>query len=148
VCVFLKNTEKTFNFCILYKNDLFFYCIMWLAFSIIVFFFIILKLLPKNKERNKYNKLPVGNLKEYDNKYIDSEGTVWIRRPYIMSLMHNPNENYVFESYDKNIQSSSEAIAEKTFFDKGIQVFTHGSFNYYSPFHNPLLHFYYDVLRG
>lgn len=121
---------------------------MWLAFSIIVFFFIILKLLPKNKDRNKYNKLPVGNLKEYGNKYIDSAGTVWIRRPYIMSLLHNPNENYVFESYDKNIQSSSEAIAEKTFFDKGIQVFTHGSFNYYSPFHNPLLHFYYDVLRG
>jgi hypothetical protein len=131
-----------------YKNDLFFYCIIWLAFSIIIFFSIILKLLPKNKDRNKYNKLPVGNLKEYGNKYIDSEGTVWIRRPYIMSLLHNPNENYVFESYDKNIQSSSEAIAEKTFFDKGIQVFMHRSFNYYSPFHNPLLHFYYDVLRG
>jgi len=65
-----------------------------------------------------------------------------------MSLFHNPNKNYVFETYDKNIQSSSEAIADKALFDKGIQVFTHGSFNYYSPFHNPFLHFYYDILQS
>jgi hypothetical protein len=122
---------------------------MWLKFAIIIIiilFFVTLKLIPKKENRNQFNKLPVGNLKQHGDKYIDSAGTVWIRRPYIMSLAHSPNKNYVFETYDENIQSSSEAIAEKTFFDKGVQVFTHGSFNYYSPFRNPVLHFYYDVL--
>ena len=128
---------------------LFFYCIMWLAFAIIILlFFIGVKMLATKKNRNRFNKLPVGNLRQQGDRFVDSAGTVWIQRPYIMSLMHNPNKNYVFETYDQLIQSSSEAIANKTLFDKGIQVFTHGSFNYYSPFHNPFLHFYYDVLQG
>jgi hypothetical protein len=123
---------------------------MWIPI-IILLFFITLKLFPIENAQSTVpcNKLPVGNLQQKGYyKYIDSAGTLWIRRPYIMSLFHNPNKNYVFESYDENIQSSSEAIAEKTLFDKGIQVFTHGSFNYYSPFHNPLLHLYYDMLQS
>jgi hypothetical protein len=116
---------------------------------LLLFFFISLKLFSTKEDTTSYNKLPVGNLRQLgDNKFVDSAGTVWLRRPFIMSLFHNPNKNYVFESYDENIQSSSEAIAEKTLFDKGVQVFTHGSFNYYSPFHNPLLHFYYDMLQS
>jgi hypothetical protein len=122
---------------------------MWLAFAIIILLFCIsVKMFAPKKNRNQFNKLPVGNLRPQGDKFVDSAGTVWIQRPYIMSLMHNPNENYVFETYDQFIQSSSEAIADKTLFDKGIQVFTHGSFNYCSPFHNPFLHFYYDVLQG
>lgn len=122
---------------------------MWLAFAIIILlFFIGVKLLAPKKNRTQFNKLPVGNLRPQGDNFVDSAGTVWIQRPYIMSLMHNPNKNYVFETNDKFIQSSSEAIADKKLFDKGIQVFTHGSFNYYSPFHNPFLHFYYDVLQS
>lgn len=123
---------------------------MWIPI-IILLFFITLKLFPIENAQSTIpcNKLPVGNLQQQGYyKYVDSAGTLWIRRPYIMSLFHNPNKNYVFESYDENIQSSSEAIVDKTLFDKGIQVFTHGSFNYYSPFHNPLLHLYYDMLRS
>lgn len=121
---------------------------MWLAFAIIILlFFIGVKLFSTKENRNQFNKLPVGKLRPQGDNFVDSAGTVWIRRPYIMSLLHNPNKNYVFETYDKFIQSSSEAIADKKLFDKGIQVFTHGLFNYYSPFHNPFLHFYYDVLQ-
>lgn len=122
---------------------------MWIVFLIIVLFFVSLFFILPRKEninRNTKNKLPVGNLKQHGDKYIDSAGTIWIRRPYIMSLFHSPNKNYVFETYDENIESSSEAIAEKTLFDKDIQVFTHGSFNYYSAFQNPFLHLYYDML--
>ena len=123
---------------------------MWLAFAIIIIliFCISVKMFAPKKNRNQFNKLPVGNLRQQGDRFVDSTGTVWIQRPYIMSLMHNPNKNYVFETHDQFIQSSSEAIADKTLFDKGIQVFTHGSFNYCSPFHNPFLHFYYDVLQG
>jgi hypothetical protein len=129
------------------------------SFSTIVFFILLLynvvgvcnnnycsflylcQIICAKKNRNQFNKLPVGNLRQQGDRFVDSAGTVWIQRPYIMSLMHNPNENYVFETYDKFIQSSSEAIANKTLFDKGTQVFTYGSFNYCSPFHNPFLHF-------
>lgn len=122
---------------------------MWLVFAIIILlFFISVKLFATKKNRNQFNKLPVGNLQPRGDKFVDSAGTVWIQRPYIMSLFHNPKKNYVFETYDQFIQSSSEAIAERTLFDKGIQVFTHGTFNYYSPFYNPLLHLYYDVLQS
>jgi hypothetical protein len=100
----------------------------------------------KHLTRNRFNKLPVGTLKWRDNKFVDSVGTVWVRRPYIMSLTHNANKNYVFESYDTSKTSSSEATADKTQFDNGKQIFTHGSFNYHTPFQHPILHVFSDVL--
>ena len=121
---------------------------MWtISIIIIIILLIISSILIPSKEkhltRNRYNKLPVGNLRRNGEQFIDSVGTVWIQRPYIMSLLYNPNENYVFET---DGVSSSEAIADKTLFDNGKQIFTHGTYNYHSPFHNPFLHLFSDVL--
>lgn len=101
-----------------------------------------------HEDRNRYNKLPVGNLRQQnnDNVFVDSAGTLWIQRPFIMSLSHHPTKNYVFESYDKSSPSSSEAVAQKSLFDQGKQVFTNGSFNFHSPYHNPVLHFFIDMM--
>jgi hypothetical protein len=121
---------------------------MWtISIIIIIILLLISSILIPSKEkhliRNRYNKLPVGNLRRNGEQFIDSVGTVWIQRPYIMSLLYNPNENYVFET---DGVSSSEAIADKTLFDNGKQIFTHGTYNYHSPFHNPFLHLFSDVL--
>jgi hypothetical protein len=97
----------------------------------------------KHLTRNRYNKLPVGNLRRNGEQFIDSDRTAWIQRPYIMSLMHSPNQNYVFET---DGVSSSEAIADKTLFNNSKQIFTHGTYNYNSPLHNPFLHLLSDVL--
>ena len=124
---------------------------MW-TISIIIIIIILVwissssRLIPsqeKHLTRNRYNKLPVGKLRRNGEQFIDSDGTVWIQRPYIMSLMHSPNQNYVFET---DGVSSSEAIADKTLFDNGKQIFTHGTYNYNSPLQNPLLHLFSDVL--
>lgn len=123
---------------------------MWTISIIIIIIILVLisssRLIPskyKHLTRNRYNKLPVGNLRRNGEQFIDSDGTAWIQRPYIMSLMHSPNQNYVFET---DGVSSSEAIANKTLFDNGKQIFTHGTYNYNSPLHNPFLHLLSDVL--
>lgn len=121
---------------------------MWTISIIIIIILLLISstLIPskeKHLTRNRYNKLPVGNLRRNGEQFIDSVGTVWIQRPYIMSLTHNPNQNYVFETEGV---SSSEAIAAKTLFDNGKQIFTHGTYNYHSPFSNPFLHLFSDVL--
>ena len=123
---------------------------MWTISIIIIIIILVLisssTLIPskyKHLTRNRYNKLPVGNLRRNGEQFIDSDGTAWIQRPYIMSLMHSPNQNYVFET---DGVSSSEAIANKTLFDNGKQIFTHGTYNYNSPLHNPFLHLLSDVL--
>lgn len=48
--------------------------------------------------RKRFNKLPVGTLTlqaegSSNNTYVDAAGTVWIRRPYIMSLRTNRAKN-------------------------------------------------------
>ncbi len=97
--------------------------------------------------RNKYNVLPQGNLINIrNNQYMDVAGTVWIKRPYLQSLYHNPQYNYVFEMYDENMISSSEAIANKRDFDSGYQLFKPATFNYYSSLQYPVSHFFADVL--
>ncbi len=100
--------------------------------------------------RKRLNKLPVGTLtlqaQGSNNTFVDAAGTIWLRRPYIMSLAHEPSKKYVFETYDLSTPTSSEAIADKSLFDKGRQVFTEGSFNYNSPFQNPISHVFSDML--
>lgn len=102
--------------------------------------------------RNKYNIMPVGKLTNIeDNKYIDENGVIWLKRNFIQSILHNPFNNYVFETINSvnsnsNIVSSSEVIANKKMFDSGKQVFKTASFNYYSSFKYPISHFFADVL--
>ena len=45
-----------------------------------------------------------------------------------------------------NIVSSSEVETNKKKFNNGKQVFKTASYNYYSSFHYPILHFFADVL--
>ena len=128
---------------------------MWFAVTIIIVLLILLyfsRFIPSKEHhvtRNRFNKLPVGTLRMQQGSnytFVDSAGTVWIRRPYIMSLAHEPSTNYVFETYDPSTPTSSEAVADKSLFDNGRQVFTEGSFNFNSPFQNPVAHIFSDVL--
>jgi hypothetical protein len=97
--------------------------------------------------RNKYNIFPVGHLIHVkDDKYIDQNNIIWIKRGVFTSLLHNPFKNYVFETYDVKKQGSSEVKILKTDFDNGYQNFKPTSFNYYSSFNSPLSHFFADVL--
>ena len=97
--------------------------------------------------RNKYNIMPIGKLININkNKYIDKNNIIWIKRKFINSLLHNPINYYVFETYNKNKQSSSEVVILKKDFDKGNQYFKQSSFNYYSSFNYPISHFFADVL--
>lgn len=99
--------------------------------------------------RNKYNVLPFGKLTSIPNKentYMDDNGKIWIKRNFIQSLLHNPFQNYVFETYNTSQISSSEAIVNKNMFDSGNQLFTPSSFNYYSSFQYPISHFFADIL--
>ena len=106
--------------------------------------------IPSKKEhinRNKHNVFPVGNLTHIkDDKYIDKNNINWIKRGFFNSLLHNPSEKYVFETYDLNKVSSSEVEILKKEFDAGIQNFKPASFNYYSSFNSPLSHFFADFL--
>ena len=91
--------------------------------------------------RNKHNVFPVGNLTHIkDDKYKDKNNINWIKRGFFNSLLHNPSEKYVFETYDLYKRSSSEVEILKKEFDAGIQNFKPASFNYYSSFNSPLSH--------
>jgi hypothetical protein len=97
--------------------------------------------------RNKYNIFPVGYLIHLkDDKYIDQNNIIWIKRGFFTSLLHNPFQYYVFETYDVKKQSSSEVKILKKDFDNGKKNFKPTSFNYYSSFNSPLSHFFADVL--
>ena len=97
--------------------------------------------------RNQYNIFPAGELIQYDkNKYIDEDEIIWVKRGVLHSLFHNPFKYYVFESYDPETQYSFEVKAVKYEFDKGIQIFRFGSFNFYSSMTHPVSHFFADVL--
>jgi len=97
--------------------------------------------------RNKYNIFPVGHLIQVkDDKYIDQNNIIWIKRGFFTSLLHNPFQYYVFETYDIKKQGSSEVEILKKDFDNGNQNFKPTSFNYYSSFNSPLSHFFADVL--
>ena len=121
--------------------------------SVIIIIIIVYKYydkIPSKKEhinRNKYNVFPVGNLTHIkDDKYIDKHNIIWIKRGFFNSLLHNPSEKYVFETYDIHKISSSEVEVLKKEFDAGIQNFKPASFNYYSSFNSPLSHFFADFL--
>jgi hypothetical protein len=97
--------------------------------------------------RNQYNIFPAGKLIQYDkNKYIDEDEIIWVKRDFLYSVFHNPLKYYVFESYDPETQYSFEVKAVKDEFDKGIQIFRFGSFNFYSSINHPVSHFFADVL--
>jgi len=97
--------------------------------------------------RNKYNIFPVGRLIHVkDDKYIDQNNIIWIKRGFFTSLLHKPFQYYVFETYDVKKQGSSEVEILKKDFDNGNQNFKPTSFNYYSSFNSPLSHFFADVL--
>ena len=97
--------------------------------------------------RNQYNIFPAGKLIQYDkNKYIDEDEIIWVKRGFLYSVFHNPLKYYVFESYDPETQYSFEVKAVKEEFDKGIQIFRFGSFNFYSSMTHPVSHFFADVL--
>lgn len=105
----------------------------------------------KHINRNKYNIIPVGKLTKVnnnDNKYIDQNGIIWLKRNFIQSILHNPFKNYIFETYsdNKNFVSSSEVETNKFDFDNGKQVFKPASYNYYSSFKFPISHLFADIL--
>jgi hypothetical protein len=103
----------------------------------------------KHINRNKYNIMPVGKLTNInDNKYIDENGVIWLKRSFIQSILHNPFKNYIFETYsdDKNFVSSSEVESNKIDFDNGKQVFKLATYNYYSSVRYPISHFFSDML--
>ena len=106
--------------------------------------------IPSKKDhinRNKHNVFPVGNLTHIkDDKYIDKNNIIWIKRGFFNSLLHNPSEQYVFETHDLNKGSSSEVEILKKEFDNDIHNFKPASFNYYSSFNSPLSHFFADFL--
>jgi len=130
-----------------------FICIFIIIVLLLVIFIINIKKIPTKEEhinRNKYNIMPVGKLTNIENnKYIDENGVIWLKRSFIKSLAHHPFDNYVFESdinSDNNIVSSSEVESNKKMFDSGKQVFKTASFNYYSSFKYPISHFFADML--
>ncbi len=97
--------------------------------------------------RNKYNISPIGTLRHIkENKYIDYNNVIWIKRGFFNSLLHNPFKYYIFETYSPHNLSSSEVEILKKDFDNGIQNFKISSFNYYSSFNSPISHFFADVL--
>ena len=97
--------------------------------------------------RNKYNIFPKGEIVNMkDDKYIDENNIIWKKRGFLNSLLHNPFKNYIFETYDKKLVSSSEVEISKKDFENGKQHFKTSSFNYYSSFNSPISHFFADVL--
>lgn len=101
----------------------------------------------KHINRNQNNIFPVGKLMLHKNgHYFDENGIVWIKRSFMASLLHRPWKYYVFETYDETQESSSEVEVLREDFDKDIQKFQPGSFNYYSSIQTPISHFFADVL--
>lgn len=103
--------------------------------------------LQEHIHRNQYNMFPAGKLIQHgDNKYIDEDANIWVKRGFLYSVFHNPFKYYVFESYDSAKQHSFEVKAVKEEFDNGIQTFTFGTFNFYSSILHPVSHVFADVL--
>ena len=105
--------------------------------------------LQEHIRRSQYNMFPSGKLMQYDkdkNTYIDEDEIIWVKRDFLSSLFHNPFKYYVFESYIPGKQYSFEVEAVKEEFDKGIQLFRFGTFNFYSSLTHPVSHFFSDVL--
>ena len=127
-------------------------CILIICIICIIFFIIYNNYykIPKRIDhinRNKYNIFPLGYLIHLkDDKYIDQNNIIWIKRGFFTSLLHNPFQYYVFETYDVQKQSSSEVEILKKDFDNGKKNFKPTSFNYYSSFNSPVSHFFADVL--
>ena len=100
--------------------------------------------------RNKTNIIPVGKLtlvqNNVDEYYLDENNIKWKKRTFFRNLLHNPFKNYTFETYYPNVIYSSEATITITDFENGIMRFKPESFNYYSYYHNPVSHFFADVL--
>jgi hypothetical protein len=91
--------------------------------------------------------MPAGKLTMISgNTYRDENHIIWKIRSFIGSLYHDPMKNYVFETYDPDRVSSSEAVANKKMFDNGVQIFTPGTYNYYSSYYYPISHIIADIL--
>lgn len=144
------------------KYAIYIYTLIFITLVLLVLFNY--KKIPSKEEhinRNKYNVMPVGKLtkinsdnvsdndNDNNNKYIDDNNIIWIRRSFIKSLAHNPFENYVFETYvseNSSVVSSSEVETNKIDFDNGKQHFRPASYNYYSSFRYPISHFFSDMV--
>ena len=130
---------------------------IWLLyiFAALLFVFIVLLIMNYDKipsqkvhtNRNKHNVLPKGAMKLVkEDVYIDEDGKTWMRRPFYLSLLHDPLKNYVFETISSKNVSSSEAIIKKKDFDKGKMKFENGSYNFFSSHNHPIDHFFADML--
>lgn len=121
--------------------------VLFLGVYLYVFLYFYSKIKTYHKNRNRYNTLPVGGLTHVkNNTYRDANGITWIKRSFTKSLLHNPWQYYVFETYDAGEPSSSEVTVLKTDFDNGITRFHPSSFNYYSSLRFPVRHALADVL--
>lgn len=123
--------------------------IIFIIFILLIFYLNYSKIpsFEKHITRNKYNIFPKGKLINIkDDEYIDENNIIWIKRGFLNSLLHNPFKNYIFETYDKKIISSSEVEILKKNFENDNQNFKASSFNYYSSFNSPISHFFADVL--
>lgn len=97
--------------------------------------------------RNKYNILPVGQLKYIEkNKYVDNAGIIWIKRTFLQSIFHNPFIYYIFETHDANKIASSEVKILKKDFDNNYHDFKSSTYNYYSSMNDPISHLFADVI--
>jgi hypothetical protein len=123
---------------------------IFLAVSLAVIFYNNYNIIPSKIDhinRNKYNIPPIGTLRHIkENKYIDYNNVIWIKRGFFTSLLHNPFKYYIFETYNPQKISSSEVEILKKDFDNGTQNFKPSSFNYYSSFNSLISHFFADVL--
>lgn len=123
---------------------------IFLVFILTVIFYNNYNLIPSKIDhinRNKHNISPVGKLRHIkENKYIDHNNIIWIKRGFFNSLLHNPFKYYIFETYSHPQISSSEVEILKKDFDNGMQNYKTSSFNYYSSFNSPISHFFADVL--
>jgi hypothetical protein len=132
------------------KNNTFKIIILIVVLIVLLIFIINYKKIPSltdHVNRNKYNVFPIGYLSHIkDDKYVDKNNIIWIRRGFLNSLLHNPFEYYVFETYDINNKSSSEVEILKKDFNNGRKNFKPASFNYYSSFNSPISHFFADIL--
>jgi hypothetical protein len=133
------------------KNIIFILILIFIFSVIILIVHLNYSKIPSFEEhvnRNKYNIFPAGiltNIKD-NNKYMDKNNVIWVKRGFLNSLLHNPFKYYVFETYDINKRSSSEVEILKKDFDNGIQQFKPASFNYYSSFNSPVSHSFADIL--
>ncbi len=127
-------------------NKIILLIILIIIIIIIIKYYNIIPTLKQHINRNKYNIKPANKLIHINNNYYkDTNNIIWIKRTFLNSLFHNPFKYYVFETYNKYKQSSSEVKILKNSTYNDVNFIT-TSFNYYSSFNSKISHFFADVL--